>query len=117
MRHICAVSKARGVVLRLQGKHGILGRIGNPRRLYLVANTIPGKPELLFKHKEGPVNVTVHGPRTGFLWTTVNYFRWVQSTKEPGQWEKRNPDREQDQVHLEKCVKAVRKWFQERPIS
>lgn len=72
------------------------------------------KPTLLFKHKESSVNVTIYGPPIGFRWTRVEYFRWVQSTKEPGQWEKRPPDRETDQVHLEHCVKLVRKWFQQR---
>lgn len=69
---------------------------------------------LLFKHKEGTVTVTVYGPRIGFLWTDVQYFRWVPSTKEPGQWEKRQPNREVDQEHLEKCVKAVRAWLKKR---
>ena len=80
-----------------------------------MANTNPPTAELLFQHKEGPVGVTVYGPRIGFQWTTVTYFRWVPSTKEPGKFERRNTFRENDQVHLEKCVKAVRKWFEKRP--
>ena len=72
------------------------------------------KPTLLFKHNEGTVTVTVYGPPIGFRWTRVEYFRWVQSTKVPGTWEKRLPDREADQIHLERCVKRVRKWFDER---
>ena len=72
------------------------------------------KPELLFKPKEGTVTVTVYGPRIGFQWTRVDYFRWVISTKEAGQWERRPADREVDQQHLEKCVKVVRAWFRER---
>ena len=79
-----------------------------------MANTNSGKPELLFQHKEGTVNVTVYGPRIGFLWTKVTYFRWVRSTREAGKWEQQLPDREQDQIHLEKCVRAVRKWFKDR---
>ena len=40
-------------------------------------------PTLLFKHKEGTVTVTIYGPPIGFRWTRVEYFRWVQNTKEP----------------------------------
>ena len=71
-------------------------------------------PILLFKHKEGTVTATIRGPRIGFQWTIVEYFRWQISTKEPGVWEKLAPTRECDQIHLERCVKAVRKWFRER---
>ena len=73
----------------------------------------PG-PVLLFKHKEGTVTATIHGPKIGFQWTKVEYFRWQMSTKEPGKWEKQHPTRECDQIHLERCVKAVRKWLRER---
>ena len=79
-----------------------------------MANTQSGKPELLFKTKHGTVTATVVGPTIGFLWTRVDYFRWVQSTKEAGKWEKRLPDRETDQLHLERCVKDVRGWFKQR---
>jgi len=72
------------------------------------------RPELLFKYKAGTVNVTIYGPRVGFLWTRVEYFRWVMSTRTPGKWARRPPCREVDQPHLEKCVKAVRLWFRER---
>jgi hypothetical protein len=72
------------------------------------------KPELLFKHKEGSVTATIYGPPMGWEWTKVSYFRWVPSSKEPGKFERRPPDREQDQQDLEKCVKAVRAWFRER---
>ena len=71
-------------------------------------------PILLFKHKEGTVTATVYGPRIGFKWARVDYFRWEVSTKEPGKWEKKPPTREADQLHLERCVKAVRAWFRER---
>ena len=50
----------------------------------------------------------------GFLWTRIDYFRWVHSTKEAGKWEKRCPDRETDQLHLERCVKHVQGWFKQR---
>lgn len=73
----------------------------------------PG-PILLFRHKEGTVTATIHGPRIGFEWTRVEYFRWEMSTKQPGKWEKRAPTREVDQLHLERCVKAVRAWFRQR---
>lgn len=88
-------------------------RLLTHQAVIVVATTQSGKPELLFKHKEGTVNVTVVGPTIGFLWTRIEYFRWVKSTKEPDQWEKRFPDRETDQANLEKCVKAVRAWFRE----
>ena len=78
-----------------------------------MAQTGSGKPVQLFATKHGVVNATIFGPTVGFLWTKVEYFRWVQSTKEAGKWEKRFPDREADQVHLEKCVKEVRGWFRQ----
>ena len=81
-----------------------------------MANTQSGKPELLFKIKHGTVTATVYGPTIGFLWTKVDYFRWMQSTKEPGKWERRFPDRETDQIHLEKCVKEVRGFFKQRTL-
>ncbi len=70
--------------------------------------------ELLFKARFGTVQLTIYGPRIGWSWTKVNYFRWVPSTKEPGKFETRPPDRECDQEHLEKAVKAVRAWFRQR---
>jgi hypothetical protein len=73
-----------------------------------------GKPELLFKVTRGTVTATVFGPRIGFQWVSVEYFRWIISTKEPGRWERRPPDREVDQAHLEQCVKAVRAWLKQR---
>ena len=82
----------------------------------MVANTQSGKPELLFKCKHGTVTVTVVGPTIGFKWTRIEYFRWVQSTKEAGKWEKRLPDREADQLHLERCVKDVRDWLKQRSL-
>jgi len=69
---------------------------------------------LLFKHTAGTVRVTVYGPPIGWKWTKVNYFRFVLSTKDPKKWERRDPDREVDQPHLEKCVKAVRGFYKER---
>ena len=72
------------------------------------------KAELLFKAKHGTVTVTIYGPRIGWEWSIVSYFRWVQSTTEPGKWEKRPPDRECDQRHLAKCVQDARKFFKDR---
>jgi hypothetical protein len=73
-----------------------------------------GKPELLFKVTRGTVTATVYGPRIGFQWVQVDYFRRMLSTKEPGKWERRAPDREVDQLHLEQCVKVVRRWLRQR---
>ena len=72
------------------------------------------RPECLFRCKHGVVNAEVWGFRIGFRSLRISYYRWVPSSKEPGKWEKRPPDREDDQLHLEKCVKAVRAWQQER---
>ncbi len=79
-----------------------------------MANTQSGKPERLFKTTPGTVSATVYGPTIGFLWAKVEYCRYVQSTKEPGKREKRQPNRETDQIHLERCVKEVRAWFRQR---
>ena len=98
--------------LRFRRNSGIVGA-SIPSTLRAVLGD-GSKPELLFKYKEGTVTVTVYGPRIGWEWTRVNYHRWVQSTTEPGKFEKRPADREGDQVHLEKCVKAARSWFKQR---
>lgn len=70
--------------------------------------------KLLFQHKEGTVRVTVYGPPIGWQWVKVNYFRLALSTKDPKKWDRLPPDREVDQLHLEKCVKAVRKFLKQR---
>jgi hypothetical protein len=77
-----------------------------------VANT--QEHVVLFKTKSGAVHASVTGPRIGFRWTQTNYYRWMPSTKEAGEWQRRTDFREQDQEHLERCVKAVRHWFSER---
>ena len=69
--------------------------------------------KLLFKHKEGPVNVEVWGPTEGFHWRKVDYFCWAKSTKEPDGWLKVRTFRENDQPQLERCVKHVRTWFKQ----
>ena len=79
-----------------------------------MANTQSGKAELLFKVKHGTVTAEVWGPTIGFLWTKVDYYRWSKCTKEPNKWNTRVPDREADQIHLERCVKEVRAWFKQR---
>jgi hypothetical protein len=66
---------------------------------------------LLFEHDDGPVHVRVYGPRRGFRWRSVEYFRWRISPQHPGTWDKITWFRENDQPHLEKCVKAVRAWL------
>ena len=81
-----------------------------------MANTQSPKAVLLFKVKDGTVTATVYGPTIGFQWTKVNYHRYVRSTKEPGKWETRFPDRDIDQLHLERCVKDVRSWFKQREL-
>jgi hypothetical protein len=86
--------------------------VDDKREYYPVAQD--GKPELLFKVTHGTVTATVYGPRIGFQWVSVEYFRWMLSTKVPGKWERRAPDREVDQLHLEQCVKAVRAWLKQR---
>ena len=69
------------------------------------------KAHVLFKHKEATVTATVIGPRIGFEWTRINYVRCVPSTTTPGKFDPRPPDRECDQIHLQKCVNAVRTWY------
>ena len=94
----------------------LLSRIIDDQGSNDVANTHREKPKLLFKAKYGTVTATVYGPVAGFQWTRVDYFRWVQSTTEAGKWERRFPDRETDQIHLERCVKDVRGWFKLRVL-
>ena len=71
-------------------------------------------PQLLFRFKSGTVTAEVHGPRLGWQSRYISYFRWVKDTKEPTKWNKILPNREVDQIHLEKCVKAVRRWLREQ---
>ena len=58
------------------------------------------KPELLFQHKSGLMNVKVIGPRIGWGWNHVEYYCWARSRTEPGQFEKRLPSRRDDQQHI-----------------
>ena len=70
-------------------------------------------PELLFKIKKGTVTAEIHGPRLGWKWRTIHYYRWKKCTKEAKDWLKVTPDRAVDQAHLAQCVKAVRAWLKQ----
>lgn len=63
----------------------------------------------LLQDKWGSVHCVVRGPIEGFLWRRVELFRWVPSTKEPGQFDKVNFFRHSDLRNLEAAVKAARK--------
>ena len=65
---------------------------------------------LLFKHKADAVNAEVWGPRLGWKWQRVEFFRWEISRRVPGEWDKVHSFRWQDVAGLEKCVKAVKEW-------
>lgn len=68
---------------------------------------------VLFKVKKGTVTAEVRGPRLGWKWRVINYYRWEISTRKPGTWEKAFPDRTVDQMYLDQCVKAVRAWLRD----
>lgn len=75
------------------------------------------EPPVLFRVKRGTVTAEVRGPRIGWGWRVIRYYRWQVSTREPGTWDQLAPDRAVDQICLEQCVKAVRAWLKddERP--
>jgi len=66
---------------------------------------------LLFKVKHGAVTAEVHGPKQGWQWRDIRYYRWQKSPKHPTQWIRVPPSRPTDQQHLEKCVNSVRDWL------
>ena len=69
--------------------------------------------ELLFKVKKGTVTAEVHGPRLGWKWRQIRYYRWQRCTRDADGWVKLSPNRSVDQVHLQQCVKAVRAWLKD----
>lgn len=71
-------------------------------------------PGLLYEHRSGPVCVRIWGPRKGWRWKRVEYFRYIRSTRRAGQWIKVFPDRESDQRYLLGCVKAATAWLKEQ---
>lgn len=71
------------------------------------------EPMLLFRVRRGTVTAEVRGPRIGWSWRVIRYYRWQVSTREPGVWEQLPPDRAVDQIYLGQCVKAVRGWLKE----
>ncbi len=66
---------------------------------------------LLFRVKKGSVTAEIRGPRIGWQWREVHYFRWQKSPKHPDQWIRVSPSRPTDQMHLGQCVKAIREWL------
>jgi hypothetical protein len=73
--------------------------------------------QLLFKFKKGTVTAEIHGPRLGWKWRIVRYYRWQKCSKEAAAWNQVLPDRAVDQPHLEQCVKAVRAWLKQDETS
>lgn len=68
---------------------------------------------LLYKIKRGTVTAEVHGPRIGWRWRRIKYYRWQKSTRDPKGWDQVSPNRPGDLLHLEQCVKAVRAWLRQ----
>ncbi len=66
---------------------------------------------VLFRVKKGSVTAEIRGPRIGWQYRDVQYFRWQKSPKHPTKWIRVDPSRPTDQLHLEQCVKAVRTWL------
>ena len=75
------------------------------------------RPQLLFQVKKGTVTAEIHGPRIGWRWRNVRYYRWQKSTKNPSGWDQLMPNRAVDQPYLEQCVKAVRTWLKQEDES
>lgn len=69
--------------------------------------------KLLSKIKHGSVTAEIWGPRIGWRWRNVTYYRWTRSTKVPGKWERVFPARAHDQPYLQKCVKSVCEWLEQ----
>ena len=68
---------------------------------------------LLFEFQSGPVHARIWGPRKGWRWKSIEYYRYVRSTRKPGSWVRVLPDRAADQLHLLRCVKATTDWLKE----
>ena len=68
----------------------------------------------LFEARSGPVRAVVIGPRIGFRWRTLKYYRVQSSNKDPGKWvEISSSWRANDNRHLAYCVKAVQRFLDE----
>ena len=59
------------------------------------------RPQLLFKVKKGTVTAEIRGPRIGWRWRDVRYYRWRKSTKTPAGWDQLTPNRAVDQIQAE----------------
>ena len=71
------------------------------------------RPQLLFKVTKGTVTVEIRGPRLGWRWRDIQYYRWQKSTKDPAGWDRMPPNRAVDQAHLEQCVQAACHWLRQ----
>jgi len=66
----------------------------------------------LFEFESGSVRAVVRGPKIGFRWRTVKYYRWQRSAKYSNEWFKvTSAWRDKDNPHLAKCVAAVQRFL------
>ena len=70
------------------------------------------KAQQLFKYKSGVVEAVIIGPKEGYLWKRIQYYRFEFCSKRK-EWVQLPPDRENDQPHLRACVNKVNKWLEE----
>lgn len=71
-------------------------------------------PVKLFEFKSGSVRAVVVGPKIGFRWRTIKYYRWQRSAQNPGEWfETTAAWRDKDNPHLAKCVAAVQQFLEQ----
>ena len=73
---------------------------------------------LVLKIKHGPVNVQVWGPTkptqiADWLKTYIHIFRYVQSTKNPGAWDKEYRLRARDIPEFKRALNELAIWFRD----
>lgn len=69
--------------------------------------------QTLFHAKWGVVHVEVRGPRLGWRWRSIEFFRYLPSTRRPGGWDQVRDFRPADLPALKKCLNEAIAWCKE----
>ena len=79
-----------------------------------MTNTTLNTPQAvkLFETQFGSVRAVVIGPRIGFQWRTLKYYRLQPSTTDAAKWVEISANwRASDNRNLAKCVAAVQRFL------
>ena len=87
--------------------------IKTPEYCAIMAKDNGARVRTLFSCRYGSVEARIAGPRLGFRWRQIEYFRWERSHKPDAAWIKSPADRECDQNDLLRCVRAVLEWLKQ----